>query len=166
MNTQETFARIMDGQMTTDEICAVFAHEMGHGLHRDTLKNQILTFVQTALLAALAWLTVRSPALFLSFGFTEVNYGFALLLITSVEFALVSPLFGLLVNAVTRRAEFRADAQAVREGYGGALIDALKKLARGNFASLAPSPLLVALEYSHPPLSQRIDAIRAAQPPA
>ena len=26
--------------MTTEEICAVFAHELGHGLHKDTLKNQ------------------------------------------------------------------------------------------------------------------------------
>ena len=26
-------------RMSTEEICAVFAHEMGHGLHRDTLKN-------------------------------------------------------------------------------------------------------------------------------
>jgi STE24 endopeptidase len=152
--------------MTPDEICAVFAHEMGHGLHRDTLKNQILTFVQTAILAVLAWLTVRSAELFIPFGFTEVNYGFAILLIVSVEFALISPLFGLLVNAVTRRAEYRADAQAVREGYGEALIDALKKLARENFAELAPAPLLVALEYSHPTLSRRIDAIRAAQPRA
>ena len=33
-------------QMTTDEICAVFAHEMGHGLHKDTLKNQIFSTIQ------------------------------------------------------------------------------------------------------------------------
>ena len=53
----------------------------------------------------------------------------------------------------------RADAQAVREGFGEALISALKKLSRENFSNLAPSPLLVKLEYSHPTLSQRIDAI-------
>ena len=100
-----------------------------------------------------------SPALFEAFGFQGVNYGFALILIMSVEFALVSPLFGLLVNWSSRRAEYRADAQAVAEGYGGALISALKKLSRENFADLAPSPLLVRLEYSHPTLSQRIEAI-------
>ena len=38
----------------------------------------------------------------------------------------------------------------------------MKKLARGNYADLAPSPLLVLLEASHPPLSRRIDAIRKA----
>ena len=47
----------------------------------------------------------------------------------------------------------------MREGYGAALISGLKKLARENFAELAPSPLLVRLEDSHPTLSQRIDAI-------
>ena len=145
--------------MTPDEICAVFAHELGHGLHRDTLKNQILSFVQMAVLGVLAWLTLRTPELFTSFGFDGVNYGFAIILITSVEFALIAPLFGLLINYFSRKAEFRADEQAVKEGYGEQLVSALKKLARQNYAELAPSPLLVKLEYSHPPLSQRIVAI-------
>ena len=146
--------------MTPEEICAVFAHELGHGLHRDTLKNQILSFLQIAVLAVLAWLTLRTGALFPDFGFAGVNYGFALLLIMTVEFALVSPLYGLLANAFSRRAEYRADAQAVEEGYGDALVSALKTLARANFADLAPSPVLVKLSYSHPTLSRRIDAIR------
>ena len=145
--------------MTPDEICAVFAHEMGHGLHKDTLKNQLLTFLQMLVLGVLAWLTLRSEAIFSDFGFEGVNYGFAIILIMRVEFALVAPLFGLLANAVSRRAEYRADAQAVEEGYAGALISGLKKLAKENFADLAPDPLLVKLEYSHPTLSQRIDAI-------
>ena len=146
--------------MTTDEICAVFAHEMGHGLHKDTLKNQILTFVQMAILSVLAWLTLRSEELFTQFGFSTVNYGFAIILIVSAEFALISPLFGLLVNLHSRRAEYRADRQAVKEGYADALVSALKKLARENFSDLAPSPIIVKLEYSHPTLSQRIAAIK------
>lgn len=149
----------MLGQMSADEICAVFAHEMGHGLHRDTLRNQALSFVQMLILGTLAWVTLRTPELHASFGFDSVNYGFALVLIMSVEFALVSPLYGLLTNYFLRKAELRADAQAVAEGYGKALISALKKLERENFGNLAPSPLLVVLEYSHPPLDQRIDAI-------
>lgn len=144
---------------TTDEICAVFAHELGHGLHKDTLKNQLMSFAQMAVLGVMAWLTLRSADIFLPFGFSGVNYGFAMILIMGVEFALVQPLFGLLTNSLSRRAEYRADAQAVKEGYGPALISALKKLARQNFSALAPSPLLVKLEYSHPTLSQRITAI-------
>lgn len=145
--------------MTPDEICAVFAHELGHGLHKDTLRNQIFSFIQMLLLGVLAWLTLRTPELFRPFGFDGVNYGFAILLIMSVEFAVLSPLFGLLVNWFSRRAEYAADAQAVEEGYGEALISGLKKLARQNYADLSPSPLLVKLEYSHPTLSQRVEAI-------
>ena len=145
--------------MTPEEICAVFAHELGHGLHRDTLKNQLLSFLQMLMIAALAWLTLQKADIFLPFGFGSINYGFALLLIMNVEFALISPLFGLLTNALSRRAEYRADAQAVAEGYGSELIRALKKLAKENFSDLSPDPLLVKLEYSHPALSQRIRAI-------
>lgn len=148
--------------LTTEEICAVFAHEMGHGLHKDTLKNQILSFVQMLMLGCLAALTLYSPALFRPFGFSAVNYGFALLLITEVEFSVLAPLFSLFVNAFSRKAEYRADRQAVEEGFGEALVTALKKLSRENFSELSPSPLLVKLEDSHPPLSFRIAAIEAA----
>jgi STE24 endopeptidase len=145
--------------MTTDEICAVFAHEMGHGLHKDTLRNQLLSFAQMAVIGVLAWLTLRTLEIFTSFGFSEVNYGFAIIIIMSVEYAFISPLFSLISNYFSRKAEYRADAQAVKEGYAMELVSALKKLTRQNFSELAPSPLLVKLEYTHPTLSQRIDAI-------
>ena len=147
-------------QMTPDEIVAVFAHELGHGLHRDTLRNQVFTAVQMLILGVLAWLTLRSTGIYLPFGFSEVNYGFAMILIMSVEFALVAPLFGPVTHYFSRKAEYRADEQAVKEGCGDALIEGLKKLARENLSDLSPSPLLVKLEYSHPTLSQRIDAIK------
>lgn len=145
--------------MTPDEICAVFAHELGHGLHKDTLRNQVLTAVQMIVLAVLAWLTLRTTGIFTSFGFSGINYGFALILIMNVEFALIAPLFGLVINYFSRKAEYAADAHAVKEGYGEALITALKTLARKDYADPAPSPLLIKLEYSHPSLSQRFDAI-------
>ena len=150
-------------RMTPDEICAVFAHELGHGLHHDTLRNQLLTSVQMLAIAMLAWLTLRSTEIYPPFGFEGVNYGFAMILIMSVEFALAAPLFGLLANWFSRKAEYRADGQAVKEGCGDALISGLKKLARENFAELAPNPLLVKLTYSHPPLSERIAAIEKLQ---
>jgi STE24 endopeptidase len=40
------------------------------------------------------------------------------------------------------------------------MVTALKKLAKENFAHLAPSPINVVLEYSHPPLSQRIAKVQ------
>ena len=141
--------------MTPDEICAVFAHELGHGLHKDVLKQQIMNFGNLLLMAVVIWLTVRDPQLHEAFGFLDVNYGFAYIL-AGIGLGLTQPLSSMVMNAYSRFAEFRADRQAVREGYGDAMVTALKKLAKENFAHLAPSPIFVLLEYSHPPLSQRI----------
>lgn len=146
--------------MTPDEICAVFAHELGHGLHKDVLKQQIMNFGNLLLMAVVIWLTVRDPQLHEAFGFLDVNYGFAYIL-AGIGLGLTQPLSSMVMNAYSRFAEFRADRQAVREGYGDAMVTALKKLAKENFAHLAPSPIFVLLEYSHPPLSQRIAKVDA-----
>ena len=144
--------------MTTDEICSVFAHELGHGLHRDVLKGQIMNFGNLLIMSLIVWGAVSVPALYTAFGFGEVNYGFAYILL-SAGLGLVQPLTSLVMNARSRKAEYRADEQAVKEGYGEAMVSALKKLARENFAHLAPSRINVVLEYSHPPLGERIAAI-------
>lgn len=147
--------------MSTDEIVAVFAHELGHGLHKDVLKQQIMNLGNLFLMAVAVWLTVRTPAMHEAFGFDAVNYGFAFTLLGGL-LGLIHPLTGMGMSAYSRHAEYRADAQAVKEGYGEALVGGLKKLARENFSHLAPSKLLVVLEYSHPPLSERIAAIEKA----
>ncbi len=144
--------------MDTEEICAVFAHELGHGLHKDVLKMQIMNILNLLLMAVAVWLSVREGRLHQAFGFSGVNYGFAYIL-TGVFISLIQPLTAMLTNAYSRMAEYRADRQAVTEGYGRAMVGALKKLARENFAELAPTRISVLLEYSHPPLSDRIAAI-------
>ena len=144
--------------MSTEEICAVFAHELGHGLHKDVLKMQIMNFGNLLLMSVMVWVVVTNPAICTAFGFAGTNYGFAYLIL-GIGIGLVHPLIGLLSNAYSRHAEYRADKQAVSEGYGPAMITALKKLARENFAHLAPAKLNVVLEYSHPPLAERIAAV-------
>ena len=144
--------------MTPDEICAVFAHELGHGINRDVMKQQALNIIYMALIGCTALLTVKLPILHTAFGFEGVNYGFSYILV-GVLLSLIQPLVSLLINANSRRAEYRADYQAVLEGYGEAMISAFKKLAKDNFAHLAPSRINVLLEYSHPPLNMRIEAV-------
>ena len=144
--------------MTTEEICAVFAHELGHGLHKDVLKMQIMNLGNLLLTAIAAWISVREPVIHEAFGFDDINYGFAYIL-TGVFLSLIQPLTSILINLYSRKAEYRADKQAVSEGYGEAMIVALKKLARENFAELAPTRISVLLEYSHPPLSDRISSV-------
>ena len=144
--------------MTPDEICAVFSHELGHGLHKDVLKQQVMNFGNLLLMATVVWLSVQLPQVHEAFDFEGLNYGFAYIL-AGLGLELVQPLSGMAMHAYSRFAEYRADRQAVREGYGEALIQGLKKLARENFSHLAPSKINVVLEYSHPPLHQRIEAL-------
>ena len=144
--------------MSPEEICAVFAHELGHGLHKDVLKMQIMNIGNLLLMAIAVWISVRELGLHTAFGFGEVNYGFSYIL-TGIFISLIQPLSSMMINAYSRKAEYRADSQAVSEGYGEAMIGALKKLARENFAELAPTKISVLLEYSHPPLADRISAV-------
>ena len=144
--------------MTPDEICSVFAHELGHGLNKDVAKMQIMNIGNMLIMAVMAWASVNFSALHTQFGFAKVNYGFAIIL-TGIFLTLTQPISAMIMNAYSRKAEYRADSQAVKEGYGEAMIGALKKLARENFAELAPTRVSVLLEYSHPPLADRISAI-------
>ena len=158
--------------MSIDEICAVFAHELGHGLHKDVQKAQILNVFQFLIMGALAFVLANTNEIYYYFGFISdmsgfvayppqagvVNYGFAYILL-SICLGVLQPILGLVTNARSRRAEFRADHQAVVEGYGESMIIALKKLARDNFSHLSPSKINVVLEYSHPPINARIESI-------
>ena len=145
-------------EMSAGEICAVFAHEMGHGLHKDVLMGQILNVFYLALIGAMAYFAVEIYGFYTQFGFDGVNFGFTYVLL-GVGLSVLQPLVGLLTNARSRRAEYRADNQAVIEGYGSDMITALKKLAKSNFSHLAPSKINVLLEYSHPPLSLRVQNV-------
>ena len=146
-------------KMSNDEICAIFAHEMGHGLHKDVLKSQFFNIGYIALISALVYVSVLEVRLCTQFGFDGLNLGFAYI-ITSIGLGVLQPLTSMAMNARSRAAEYAADRQAVIEGYGESMISAFKQLAKDNFANLSPSKINVVLEYSHPPIHSRIDAVR------
>lgn len=151
---------------STEEICAIFAHEMGHGLHRDMLRVPVLNMLNFLLMGVMAFAIAENLTIYADFGFiygvspdgvieVTVNHGFTFVILT-IGLSVLRPLTGLIMNAFSRRAEYRADRQAVIEGYGEAMISALKKLSRDNFSHLSPSFINVLFEYSHPPLNRRI----------
>lgn len=148
----------MTDVMTQDQICAVFAHEMGHGIHHDIIRTRIFSVIRILVLSFTAWFVVSQPEMFADFGFNGINYGFAFMLVAQFM-SIISPFMTLLTAHFSRRAEYRADAAAVDEGYGEALVSALKLIAKKNLSNLSPDPLLVKLTYSHPALAQRIEAI-------
>jgi STE24 endopeptidase len=158
MKTIVLYDTLME-QMTEDEIVAVFAHEMGHNKHKDTLKLMGLNVVNVLLIAASLWAVVSLPEIYRDFGFEGVNYGFAFVLAGTVILSFLSPFVGLFTSGMTRRAEYAADKFAVDAGYGPELISALKKLAKNTLSCLSPHPVVVALTYSHPTISQRVEAM-------
>ncbi len=149
-------------QMTEDEIVAIFAHEMGHNKHKDTLKMLGLNVLNILLIACSLWAVVSLPEMYADFGFDGVNYGFAFVLAGTVCLSFISPFVGLFTSALSRKFEYAADKFAVDNDCGAELISGLKKLVRNSFGSLAPHPVVVALTYSHPPISQRLAAMEKA----
>ena len=80
-----------------------------------------------------------------------------------VPYRLLEPVskgLGVLANAWSRRHEFEADAYAAKvTGNGAALGEALKKMTADHLSHPSPAPLRVWLDYSHPPLVQRLEAL-------
>jgi len=67
----------------------------------------------------------------------------------------------LVVNRISRRHEFEADRFAVDTvDEPEAMASALEKLAADNLTNLTPHPFYVALHHSHPPMVERVGAIR------
>ena len=142
--------------MTPDEIVSVFAHELGHGLHKDTFKLGVMSVVNILLIVLSMVFIINFEELYIAFGFNDINYGFAFILLTHLVMPFISIITGIITNAISRKAEYEADNQAVKEGYGLELINALKVLAREDFSDLSPSKIIVLLSYSHPPMIDRI----------
>lgn len=145
-------------KLTTDEIISVLAHEIGHSKNKDVLKNLISSSIQMAFYLGLLSFFLSSVSLSRAFGFSEVNYGFSIIL-----FGILMEPVGILINiplsALSRKAEYLADKCAADAGYKEAMTSALKVLARENFANLTPHPLVVMLTYSHPTINQRLEAL-------
>jgi STE24 endopeptidase len=65
----------------------------------------------------------------------------------------------IVVNVLSRKFEYQADAFAASFGYAQQLQSGLKKLTATSLGNLMPHPLYVFFHYSHPTLYQRIQKI-------
>jgi STE24 endopeptidase len=64
------------------------------------------------------------------------------------------------MNGLSRKNEFEADHYAKATYNGEALQEALRKLFVHHLSNLNPHPAYVWLHYSHPPLLQRLRALK------
>jgi STE24 endopeptidase len=152
-------------RLTTEEIEAVLAHELGHFARGHIPRMLALRFaLALLLLAVLGWLHAE-PAFHQALGLPAPQTG-ALL----AGFALVVPVFMFpfqpLASLMARRQEFEADAFAAQHAAPGSLASALAKLYRDNAATLTPDPLHSLVYDSHPPAALRIDHLRRREAPS
>ncbi|MEJ5224985.1 MAG: M48 family metallopeptidase [Anaerolineales bacterium] len=147
-------------KLQPDEILSVLAHELGHALHKDVPRMLAVQIAVLGVYAALIGGILQSPALAQSFGLSGVHFGFSLILF-SILIAPVELLLSLPVNAISRRAEYAADAFAAQQAGAQPTLRALRTLAQENLANLNPHPLYILLHYTHPPIPARLRAIQA-----
>lgn len=146
-----------------DEIIAVFAHELTHFKHNDTRHLAALNLLQFLPVVLLLLWVATDPACMTQMGFDSLNFGMVFIVLFQAVLFPVMTLIQIPMSAFSRMQERRADGYPATVGLGDALIRALKKLARLNFANLNPHPLNVKLSYDHPPIAERIRLIRQKQ---
>lgn len=147
-------------KQTPEELVAVLAHEIGHFKRRHIQKSIILSICTTGIVFFVLGLFLNNPELFAAFAMKHVSVYASLVFVTF----LLSPFMKLLsifTHLLSRKHEFEADEYAARSYKNPeALISALKKLSMDNLSNLTPHPLKVFLDYTHPPVMQRIEALR------
>ncbi len=147
-------------KQSQDELVAILAHEIGHFEKKHIIKSMILSIMTSGLMFFVFSLFLNNSDLFAAFGMSYVSAYASIVFIG----LLVGPflrLFSIFTQFLSRKHEFEADEFAVQT-YGNpeTLISALKKLSIDSLSHLNPHPLKVLLDYSHPPILERIEALR------
>lgn len=145
--------------LSTEEIVAVLAHEIGHYKKKHSLLNILIGVVQTGITLYVFSLFTVNPMLSWALG-AKVHSIHMVILAFGIIYSPISTVVGLALNQLSRAHEYQADRYA-RKHYGAKhLITALKKLSSNNLSNLTPHPAYVFFHYSHPTLVQRIKALQ------
>lgn len=145
---------------TVPELLAVLGHEIGHNKKGHVLTQMVWAIASAGMTFFLLSLFLKEPAFFRAFGNVEpsVYTGFVFFLIA---FGPIQKILGVLEKVFSRKCEYEADVfSACAVGGPDGLITGLKKLGTDGLANLTPHPFYVFLNYSHPPLVERIGALR------
>lgn len=145
---------------TVPELVSVLAHEMGHYKKGHIKKFMIMSFLNTFIMFFILSFFVSNEGLFEAFSMETVSV-YASLVFFGFLYTPISMFLSVIQNIVSRKYEYEADRYAV-ETYKKpeAMTEALKKLSVDNLSNLTPHKLKVFMEYSHPPVLERIKVIK------
>ena len=150
---------------TTEGLVGILAHEIGHFKCKHIVKRMVIGIIQSAVVFYLLGLVTdkNEPVakhLFAAFKMEEISV-YAGLIFFGLLFAPVKKVLSIFGNISSRKHEFEADAYATEaQGTPDHLIQSLKKLSADNLVNLTPHPLPVFLDYSHPPMLVRLEALK------
>lgn len=141
------------------EIVAVLAHEIGHYKLKHTFWSVVISILNTGIMLYILGLVVGSSLLGEALGVENMSLHIGLIAF-SLLYSPVSTITGIVMNMLSRKNEFEADAYAAKTFSGEKLAIALKKLSVDNLGNLYPHPAYVFVHHSHPPVLKRIEAIK------
>lgn len=148
-------------QMDDEEIVSVIAHEVGHYKLKHIYSGILLSAIQSGIMLYVMSLFLENRALFDVF-YMENTSIYASLVFFSMLYAPISLLLGIFFTYVSRRNEFSADQYSVETAkMPESMISSLKKLSKENLSNLTPHWLNVFLNYTHPPVLDRIRALKS-----
>lgn len=146
--------------LTTEEIVAVLAHEIGHYKLKHSIYSILTGIAQSGFtLYFFSLFTINDVLLSKAMGASQPSIHMVLMAF-GVIYSPISTVIGLLMNYVSRYNEYKADEYARKHYKAEYLISALKKLSSNTLSNLTPHPAYVFAHYSHPTLLQRIKALR------
>jgi STE24 endopeptidase len=145
---------------TIGELVSVLAHEVGHYKKKHIVKNIVVSVLTSGLMFFILSIFINNTGLFAAFSMQHLSI-YASLLFFSFLYTPINMLLSIVSSVMSRKHEYEADRFAVSTyQHSHDFIEALKKLTVDNLSNLTPHPLKVFLEYSHPPVLKRIEAIR------
>jgi len=142
-----------------EELVSVLAHEVGHFKKKHILFSMILTILQLGVICYLFEICMSFDVIANSLGSSKMNFHIGIIAF-SFLYSPVGLITGILMNILSRKNEFEADEYAKLTYDGNALSIALKKLSVDSLSNLYPHPLYVFVHYSHPPLIERLNALK------
>jgi len=141
---------------TVEELVSILAHEIGHYKKKHIRQSMLIGFVHTGILFYLLSVFVNHQGLFDAFYMQHVSV-YAGLLFFGMLYTPLEMILSIFLNIFSRRNELQADHYAGETTQGWQdMISALKKLSMDNLSNLTPHPFYVFLNYSHPPVLERI----------
>ncbi len=147
-------------EQTIEELVSILAHEMGHYKKKHILKHMGLGVLQMGIIFYLISIFISHESLFQAFFMKEVSI-YAGLIFFGMLYSPIDFFLSIILQIFSRRDEYEADCFAAETtGNSLPLITALKKLSAHNLSNLTPHPFYVFLNYSHPPVLERINTLK------